>query len=913
MIWNRERLRRTIAPFSLACHCLVLSFPLATARAQQYTISTIAGGGAPVATPSPGLALWIGAVSNLATGPAGNVYFPAGNNIFKLDQNGIVTSIAGTSHFGYSGDGGPATNAQLSQPFGVAVDAGGNVFFVDGVRVRRIAPSGTIATVAGNGTQGHSGDSGPAVNAQFGYPSAIAADGSGNLFVADNNSIRKISSTGIITTVAGTGTTGFSGDGGPATDAQLSGASGLAVDGEGSLYIADYMNLRVRKVSTSGAITTVAGTGEYGFSGDGGPAVDANFYGPQAVALDGAGNLYIADCACDWDGSGIARIRKVSLSGIITTVAGNGAACCFAGDGGPATHAQLNQAGAIAVDEAGNLFIADSDNFRLRKVSPDGIINTVAGKSQPPNSYGDPGPATNALLSQPWGVTVDAAGNLLIVESSAVQKVSPDGVIRTFANVGGNAIAEDAQGNLFTAGLAISKVSPSGAVTQIAGAGGFGTPGVGGYGIAVDDAGNLYVGSGAVVSRISSSGVVTTVAGGGKEISRDGGPATNAQLNDVTGLLLDRAGNLFLSETYGHRVRKVSPDGTISTIAGTGIAGFSGDGGQAAMAQLNGPDGLALDASGDLYIADVYNNRVRMVTPDGIINTLAGSGATGLSGDGGPATSAQLHYPWSVAVDQEGNVYVADTFNYVVRLLRPAHSPVLISSVLDAASGREEPVSPGKILTIRGAGLGPAQLVQNQASNGQFGTQLGGTTVSFNGIDAPILYASAVQVAALVPYAISGTTVQVAVSYQGQTSAGFAIPVASSAPGIFASNQSGAGQIAALNAADGTVNSAANPVNVGAYITLYATGEGQTSPAGLDGKLNSMVLPKPLLPVTATVAGMPAFVQYAGGAPGQTAGLLQVNVQIPSGVQPGGYVPVVLKVGDASTTPDAVWIAVSGN
>ena len=264
-------------------------------------------------------------------------------------------------------------------------------------------------------------------------------------------------------------------------------------------------------------------------------------------------------------------------------------------------------------------------------------------------------------------------------------------------------------------------------------------------------------------------------------------------------------------------------------------------------------------------------------------------------------------------MDQQGNVYVADTFNDRVRVLRPAHSSVLISAVLDAASNQSEPVSPGKIVVIYGAGLGPAQLVQNQANNGQFGTQLGGTTVSFNGISAPILYASASQVGAIVPYAISGTTAQVTVAYQGQTSAGFSIPVAPSAPGVFTSNQSGAGQIAAVNAVDGTVNSAANPVKVGAYITLYATGEGQTSPAGVDGRLSAPTPPRPLLPVTVTVAGIPAFVQYAGGAPGQIAGLMQINAQIPSGVQPGGYIPFVLKVGDASTAPDAVWIAVSGN
>lgn len=251
MIWNPERREPARGPFSAACYFLVLSFTLAPAGAQQYTISTIAGGGgAPLATPSPGVNLFIGTVYNLATDAAGNVYFPAGNSVFKLDQNGAVTRIAGNGSQGYSGDGGPATNAQLSQPSGVTVDAAGNLFIVDGVRVRRVAPSGTITTVAGNGIQGYSGDGGPAVSAQFGYPAAIAVDSMGNLFIADdgNSSIRKVSTSGIISTVAGNGTPGFSGDGGPAIKAQLSAPAGLAVDDAGNLYIADLNNLRVRKV-----------------------------------------------------------------------------------------------------------------------------------------------------------------------------------------------------------------------------------------------------------------------------------------------------------------------------------------------------------------------------------------------------------------------------------------------------------------------------------------------------------------------------------------------------------------------------------------------------------------------------------------------------------------------------------------
>jgi uncharacterized protein (TIGR03437 family) len=219
------------------------------------------------------------------------------------------------------------------------------------------------------------------------------------------------------------------------------------------------------------------------------------------------------------------------------------------------------------------------------------------------------------------------------------------------------------------------------------------------------------------------------------------------------------------------------------------------------------------------------------------------------------------------------------------------------------------PVSPGKIVTIYGAGLGPDKLAQFQVSNGRIGPQLAGTSVSFNGTPAPVIYTSATQVAAIVPYEISGSTVQVTITRQGQSTPPFAVPVAASAPTLFTLNQSGAGQAAAINA-DGTANTAANPVKIGGYISLYVTGEGQTSPSGTDGKIASIPLPHPILPVSVTIDGQPARVTYRGAAPGEVAGVMQVNVQIPSSATPGGYVPVVLQVGNA-TSQGGVTIAVS--
>jgi uncharacterized protein (TIGR03437 family) len=894
------------------CLCAALSLLACMglfAQVQQYTMSTIAGAGAVTTTPARGTDLFIG-VGSLATDAAGNVYFSFGFGVFKLDQNGVVTQIAGTSRPGFSGDGGPATNAQLNGAEGLAMDGAGNLFFFDlgNFRLRRIAPSGTIATVAGNGAMGTSGDGGPAVNAGFGGAYAMAADNMGNVFVAGGYRVRKVSVTGIVTTIAGNGTAGFSGDGGPATSAQISGVDGLVADLSGNLYLADTNNLRVRKVAPDGSITTVVGSGQWGCPNDGDAAASAPLLGPTGLAMDRSGNLYITDIDGDDE---LSAVRKVSPDGMITTIAGGGY-FGFGGDGGPATNAQLAGPEGVAVDSDGNLYIGDTYNQRIRKISPAGIITTVAGKGVPAPSTGDGVDAFTADIDTPWGVAVDASGDLLIA-SSSLQRITPDGIIHTIG-AGGNAVTQDATGNLFTAGLAIRELFPNGAMRTVASPGGFGTPGVGGYGIALDSGGDLLVGSGYLVSKISPSGVVTTVAGGGKDSPGDGGQATNAFLNNVTGVVFDRAGNLFFSETYGNRVRKMTPDGIITTIAGTGMAGYSGDEGPATSAQLGGPDGLAFDAAGNLYIADTYNSLIRVVTTDGTIHTIAGTpGLRGYYGDGGPAVLAQLNYPWSVAVDGAGNIVVADTFNGLVRELRPSHTSVLIGSVVDAASLLPGPVSPGKLVVLSGGGLGPAQPVQNQPSGGQIGTSLGGTAASFNGIPAPVLSSSSTKIAAIAPYSITGVAAQVTVSYNGQTSPPFSVPVAPSAPGIFTAGQIGSGQIAAIQVADGSANSATNPAKIGSYISFYVTGEGQTSPSGIDGKVNSLPAPKPLLDVAVTIGGVPAAVQYAGGSPGQIAGLMQINVQIPNGVAAGGYVPVIVRIGDASTAPDAAWIAISEN
>jgi sugar lactone lactonase YvrE len=325
---------------------------------------------------------------------------------FAVTGSNTITTVAGTGVQGFSGDGGPATSAQLNNTQGVAVDGQGNLYIADFAthRVRKVDTGGTITTFAGT-TGGFSGDGGPATSAQLNGPTGVAVDGQGNIYIADFNNarVRKVSPNGIITTFAGTGVPGLSGDGGPATAARLYAPKGLAADGQGNLYIVDQYNHRVRKVDSGGTITTFAGTSA-GFSGDGGPATSARLMYPDWVAADANGDVYITD--------GNRRVRKVS-GGTITTFAGGGQL----GDGGPATSAWLGHPLGLAVDGQGNVYIADSLDYRVRKVDTGGTITTVAGTGAG-GFHGDGGPAASATVFAPTGLALDGGGNLYIADKA---------------------------------------------------------------------------------------------------------------------------------------------------------------------------------------------------------------------------------------------------------------------------------------------------------------------------------------------------------------------------------------------------------------------------------------------------------------------------------------------------------------
>jgi uncharacterized protein (TIGR03437 family) len=813
----------------------------------------------------------------VAVDSSGNLYIAdSGNARIRKVSGGVITTVAGSGTCCFSGDNIPAASASLFGPTGIAVDSNGDLYFLDGPgpgfagydRVRKVS-GGVITTAAGGGLSGL-GDNGPAPSAQLDHPTGgVAVDSAGNLYIAEYNRVRKVSN-GVIATVAGNGTPGFSGDNGPAANAQLNGPQGVAVDSAGNLYIADSVNNCVRKIA-NGVIAKVAGNGTPSFSGDNGPAISSQLHWPAGIAMDSAGSLYIADL-------GNSRIRKVS-NGAIATIAGNGWSS-LGGDGGPATGAQFFWPEGVAVDSAGNLYIADTQNFCVREVAK-GVVTTVAGTGvQAQDFIGDNGPATKAQFAYPTGVAADSAGNLYIADrdSNSIRKVA-NGVITTAAGGGSAWVGPPTIDWLY---------GPSG--------------------VAVDAAGSLYIADtyNQLVRKVSN-GVITTVAGTGTHgpSSGDNSPATSASLFSPSAVAVDSAGNLYIADTGNSRIRKVT-NGIITTVAGNGGYGFSGDNGPATSAQLYDPYGVAVDSAGNLYIADTLNGRIRKVS-NGVITTIAGNGTYGFSGDNGPGTSAQLSRPYGVAVDAAGNVYVADRDNNRIRVLTPAavtdRTPTIVS-MMNAASYSDGPISPGEMVTILGTGIGPATAAYATVdpATGKLATTVGGVQVLFSGVPAPVIYASSTQVSAVAPYEMASfANPSVRIGYAGQTSNADQVTLATTAPGLFAQNSSGSGPGAILNQ-DNSLNGPGHPAAKGSIVQVYLTGEGQTSPAGITGVVTTATLPPPQVTpapmqlIQVSIGGQQALWTYIGEAPGMVAGVMQLNVQIPPNT-PSGALPIQVSIG----------------
>jgi uncharacterized protein (TIGR03437 family) len=424
-------------------------------------------------------------------------------------------------------------------------------------------------------------------------------------------------------------------------------------------------------------------------------------------------------------------------------------------------------------------------------------------------------------------------------------------------------------------------------------------------GVATDAAGNVYIADtrNNRIRKISLSGVITTIAGSAGGFLGDGNPATSAALNYPWSVAVDAGGNVFIGDLYNMRIRKVSPSGIITTIAGSGTSSVnSGDCGLGTSATVGESVGVAVDAAGNVFLSS--NLVIRKVSPSGIITTIAGNDAIfnldGYVGDGGPALSAGF-FPLGVTADAAGNIYIADGSNNAIRKLTQTSATSGLF-VANAASNQPGAVAPGEIVVLLGCAIGPAQLaVATRNAAGFLDVQLSGASVSVNGIPAPIVYASATQTAAIVPYAIGSGPAAIVATYQGVTSSQN-VPVAAASPALFTLNASGAGQASAVNS-DGSLNGPASPAKIGDFVVLFATGEGQTTPPGVDGKPASPPLPAPILPVSATIGGKAAQVLYAGGAPGETAGVMQLNLVVPDGIQPGVQVPIVIAVGNTQSRP----------
>jgi uncharacterized protein (TIGR03437 family) len=580
-----------------------------------------------------------------------------------------------------------------------------------------------------------------------------------------------------------------------------------------------FLALTPHAVDAQQNISTIAGTGAASYSGDGGPATQASVNQAVYVAVDAAGNVYVADQFNH-------RIRRISPGGIITTVAGTGAAA-YSGDGGPATSAALNLPIGIATDAAGNLFIADTLNRRIRKVDQSGIITTVAGNGSSVYS-GDGGPATSAGLNNPVRCAVDSLGNIYIADQSIHR-----------------------------------------------------------------------------VRKVDTSGIITTIAGTGTMgFSGDGGPATGAQLNNPTAVAVDAAGTVYFTDQFNNRIRRIS-GGTITTVAGTGVRGFSGDGGPATAAALNLPGGLVIDQTGEIFFADDENFRIRRINRNGVISTVAGTGVRGFSGDGGPATGAQINGQFGVAIDAAGNLIFADTLNNRIRLVSAVGAPIppeFTGQSLTNAASFITGLTPGGLATAFGRHITVNVVGSLAAASLPLPTVLGGVSVRINGTPAPIVsvlnFGGTEQVSFQVPFSLSGAAAAVEINNGRTVSSMIATQAIAALPGVFVF---GGDNAIAVHGANNALITDASPAAGGETIVVYVTGLGAVNPSVTTGAAtpSDQLYPAAVEPVV-TIGGATARVMFAGLTPG-FAGLYQINVVVPQGVS--GRADLIVRSGSVSSRP----------
>jgi sugar lactone lactonase YvrE len=636
----------------------VLLLALGAQSAPAQTVRTVVGMGNPDGLPATANPI---SAYHIRFDPAGNLYamevgatLPGSGSyvyprIFRITPEGTIFRVAGNGLRGNPTPGAKALETSLNVPRQIAPDGNGNLYVADQSAnlALVIDREGVVRILAGTGTAGFNGDGGKATEAQLSAPRGIAVDPTdGTVYIADtgNNRVRRVAPDGTISTFAGTGAVDFNALQGRATEVNLGSPRGMVVDGQGNLYIAEFNTNRIRKVTKGGDLTTVAGNGEAGVAGDGGNALQAAIGAPFDLALDAQGSLYVTQPLAN-------VVRRVDASGGVTTIAGNGTAG-YTGDGDRATAAQLNTPMSVAVGPAGQVLIADAANNRIRRVNGDGTIETVAGGAGASGLRAD-----QVTVILPRGGVRDSAGNFYVADTAhfRVLKITPDGVASTYA------------------GIAAPGYRGSGIKATEAG---FGSATQDAHidGLAVDGLGNLYIPDLRVhqIHKVLPDGTLVTIAGTGESgFSGDGGKATEAQFGEIWNVVADAVGNLYVADGSNHRVRKIDPNGIVTTVAGNGSETYSGDGGPAVEAGIPGPDGICLGPDNSLIITDTTDARVRKVTlSDGKITTIAGDGNDDYTGDGGPATEASISiYTENAGVDPRGNVYLADGLNNAIRVI----------------------------------------------------------------------------------------------------------------------------------------------------------------------------------------------------------------------------------------------------
>jgi sugar lactone lactonase YvrE len=631
---------------------------------------------------------------------------------------------------GFGNIDGSGTGARLNQPSGSGIDASGNVYIADSFNhtVRKITPAGVVTTFAGMAGVSGSAD-GTGKSASFYFPSDVAIDASGNLYVSDsgNHTIRKITAAGAVTTLAGLAGSPGSADG-TGTAARFNRPLGLVADASGNVYVADSLNNTIRMISSAGTVTTLAGVPGMNGSADG-PAATATFFQPGSVAVDASGNVFVAD-------TGSSTVRRIA-AGTVTTLAGT-PGVSGAADGTGANASFLQPSG-IATDAAGTLYVADTGNSTVRRVTPAGVVTTLAGTAGVLGSANGTGAA--AQFSGPHDLSVDASGTVFVADSgnNMMRKLTAAGVVTSFAGaapVRGSSdqtgaaasfssplgIATDAAGNTYVADYqnqTIRKVSPSGVVSTLAG-----SPGIGGsvdgtgsaarfnypYAVAVDSAGTIYVADALnyLIRAVTPAGVVTTLAGSAGMSGSVDGTGAAARFGSPAALAVDTNGNVYVAD--GSTIRRVTtPSGVVTTLAGMAGSPDSIDG-TGAAARFYSPQGVAIDSSGNILVADFGAGTIRKVTAAGVVTTLAGTPYKYGSADGTGAAASFLG-PEGIAVDVAGNAYVADSGNHTIRKMGPTG---VVTTVVGVAGAQG--VAPGPLPASLNDPWGVAVLPGSQVS-----------------------------------------------------------------------------------------------------------------------------------------------------------------------------------------------------